>query len=154
MELGSSRSNWTQKPGKLQPKLWPQGDSGTCLMVLFCTKRPMFLLRWVRGSCHFEQWLWNWRRELSCIALVKWNALAKNSGAREASCHPAVTGSCPALGDTFLAIFFPPAIISATLCYSQCTDKYSPQYGRWLFLLYFMTNIPFDPLPHLSQPRS
>ena len=52
---------------------------------------------------------------------------------------------------SLLAIFFPSATTPAALHYPEFTNKYSPQYSRWSFLLYFMTNILFStflsPLP-------
>ena len=58
------------------------------------------------------------------------------------------------LNSQVLAIFFPSGTIPAMLNYSEFTDKYSPQYSRWSFLLYFVTNILFRPsFPHF-QPLS
>ena len=43
----------------------------------------------------------------------------------------------------FLAIFFPLATIPATRHYPEFTDRYSPQYGKLSFSLYFMTHTFF-----------
>lgn len=51
-----------------------------------------------------------------------------------------------------LATFFLSATVPPQLTYSQLTDNYSPQYGRWWFSSYFMNNFlsltfldPFQP---------
>ena len=50
--------------------------------------------------------------------------------------------TCYSLNSQVLAIFFPFATISATSHYPEFTDRYSPQYDRLSFSLYFIT-IPF-----------
>ena len=54
------------------------------------------------------------------------------------------------LNSQVLAIFFP----FATPHYLLLTDKHSPQYGMFMFLLHFMTNTFFWTFVTLSPPRS
>ena len=55
------------------------------------------------------------------------------------------------LNNQKLATFVPSTTAVTTLHYSEFTNKYSTQNGRWSFFLYFMTNILFStfllPLP-------
>ena len=57
-----------------------------------------------------------------------------------------------------LTMFILSGTILAMLRYSEVTDKYSPQYGRWWISLYFMSNIFllnfFDPFQLFSQPQN
>ena len=58
------------------------------------------------------------------------------------------------LNSQVLAIFFPLATIPGTPHYPVFTDRYSPQYGILMFLLYFMTNTLFSTFFPLSPPPS
>ena len=58
------------------------------------------------------------------------------------------------LNSQVLAIFFPFATIPATPHYLLLTDRHSPQYGMFMFLLHFMTNTFFWTFVTLSPPSS
>ena len=58
------------------------------------------------------------------------------------------------LNSQVLAIFFPFATIPATPHYLLLTDRHSPQYGMFMFLLHFMTNTFFWTFVTLSPPPS
>ena len=58
------------------------------------------------------------------------------------------------LNSQVLAIFFPFATIPATPHYLLLTDRHSPQYGMFMFLLHFMTNTFFWTFVTLSRPPS
>lgn len=128
----------------------------TLLFLIACSTHPIVTLQ-LSGMQDHMVWATNSAYTKPCIYLLEPAALSIPkicNHTQPINCHMIpekdtmvsyMVQTRRHLNNQVLAVFFPSSTKPATLHCSKSIDKYSPQYGSWLFSWYFMTNIIFWP---------